>query len=78
MRATLTLTVALLLVACSEMEPFEPPVAGELNPEPGLFTGPTGEFVLHRSREAEVSEFGPEAAPQPAPPPRRLTDPPAP
>jgi hypothetical protein len=81
MRAALTLTFALLLVACSEMEPFEPPVAGELNPEPGLFTGPTGEFVLHRSLGEEAAEFGPEAAPQPAPAPpprRRLTDPPPP
>ena len=78
MRAALALTLALLLVACAEMAPFEPPVAGEMMPEPGLFSGPEGEFVLYRSREAEVSEIGPEAAPQPAPPPRRLTDPPAP
>ena len=33
--AALALTLATLLVACAGMEPFEPPVTGELNPEPG-------------------------------------------
>ena len=74
MRAALALTLALLLVACAEMAPFEPPVAGELNPEPGLFSGPEGEFVLYR-RDLEEE---PTDIPAPAAVRRRLTDPPPP
>jgi hypothetical protein len=48
MRRQLTLSALLLVAACATIEPFDPPVAGELNPEPGLFSGPGGEFVLRR------------------------------
>lgn len=68
----------LLLVACANVEPFDPPVAGEMLPGPGLFSGPSGEFVLQRPLgEAPKAESeGPEA-PAPTPPLRRkLTDPP--
>ena len=74
MRAALALTVALLLVGCADMEPFDPPVAGEMNPEPGLLSGPDGEFVLYR----RALEEEPTDIPAPAAAPRRLTDPPPP
>jgi hypothetical protein len=76
MRPALATTLLVLLTACTTFEPFEPPVAGELNPEPGLFTGPAGEFVLHRPLATEASEVGAEAPMAPAE--RRLTDPPPP
>lgn len=60
---------ALLLGSCAGMEPFDPPVAGELNPEPGLFSGPDGAFVLFQR------QLTPTAA---EPPERRLTAPPPP
>ncbi len=67
--AALALTLATLLVACAGMEPFEPPVTGELNPEPGLFSGENGAFILYRSdRQSQPAEK--------AEPERRLTDPP--
>jgi hypothetical protein len=39
-------TLALLLAACGEVKPFSPPVANEIPPGPGLFTGKKGELVL--------------------------------
>jgi hypothetical protein len=63
---------ALLIAGCADIEPFDPPVAGEMNPEPGLFSGLDGQFVLYRGAVEEA----PTAAP--AKPPRRLTDPPPP
>jgi len=68
MRAALA-ALALLLGSCAGMEPFDPPVAGELNPEPGLFSGPDGTFVLFERRLQPT-------ATEPAE--RRLTDPPPP
>jgi len=70
MRCTVA-TLGFLLAACADMEPFDPPVAGELNPEPGLLSGPTGEFVVF-GRDWSTND---ERA---APAERRLTDPPPP
>jgi hypothetical protein len=63
---------ALLFAGCADVEPFDPPVAGEMNPEPGLFSGPDGQFVLYRRAVEEAPTDAP------AEPPRRLTDPPPP
>ncbi len=38
--------VATALSGCADLEPFDPPVAGEMMPGPGLFSGADGEFVL--------------------------------
>ena len=72
MRLSLLSAVLLLVGSCADMEPFDPPVAGELNPEPGLFTGPTGEFVISRPVWSQADD----AAAAPAE--RKLTDPPPP
>jgi hypothetical protein len=48
MRRAAVLAATLLLVGCADLEPFDPPVADSLRPGPGLFSGPTGEFVLSR------------------------------
>lgn len=73
MRWHLTIVLpALLIASCADVEPFEPPVAGEMNPEPGLFSGPDGQFVLYRRAFDEVPTD------LPAEPPPRLTDPPPP
>ena len=72
MRRASVLALALLVTACTEFEPFDPPVAGELNPEPGLFTGPAGEFVISRQLWPQADD----AAAAPAE--RKLTDPPPP
>ncbi len=83
----LLLAAGLLVAGCADMEPFDPPVADEMQPGPGLFSGPTGEFVLLRptgeapAAESEAPEAESEApeAPVSTPPPRRkLTDPPPP
>lgn len=68
--------LVLLLSACAGMEPFEPPVAGELNAEPGLFSGPEGEIVILRRDWPQGAP--PAAAAGDAPPPRDLTRPPPP
>ena len=72
----------LVLGGCTQMEPFEPPVAGEMSPGPGLFSGPSGEFVLFRQvGEAAAEEAAPALEPPEAEPPaprRKLTDPPPP
>jgi hypothetical protein len=44
------LTLILPLAGCADLQSFDPPVAGEMRPGPGLFSGPDGVFVL--SREA--------------------------
>jgi hypothetical protein len=68
-----------ILAGCAGMEPFDPPIPGELNPEPGLFSGPSGEFVLHRPLgDAPAVAGTPAAEPQPPPPRRKLTTPPPP
>lgn len=68
-----------LVAGCAELEPFDPPVAGEMLPGPGLFSGPDGAFVVFRpsgDEPAATAEQG-AAAPEAEPPPRRkLTDPP--
>jgi hypothetical protein len=53
MRTTAALAVALLVSACSGVEPRVPLAQGanEMQPRPGLFSGPTGEFVLVGSPE---------------------------
>lgn len=50
------LAIVLLLAGCADFEPFDPPVAGEMNPGPGLFSGPDGVFVLSRGRFPEPDE----------------------
>lgn len=78
MRRQLTLSALLLVAACATIEPFDPPVAGDMLPGPGLFSGPTGEFVLQRPLgEAPTAESEVPEAPASTPPTRRkLTDPP--
>lgn len=72
-RPALVLAALGLLASCGDIEPFDPPVAGEMNPRPGLFSGPDGAFVLQRREPATLP------AEQPAErPPRELTDPPPP
>ncbi len=73
---TVAAALVLLLAACAGMEPFEPPVAGELNAGPGLFSGPRGEFViLRREGPGDGTAAGPAAE---AEAPRGLTRPPPP
>jgi hypothetical protein len=55
------------------MGPFDPPVAGELNPEPGLLSGPDGHFVLYGRTWSEHQPAAEGPRPQ-----RKLTDPPPP
>jgi hypothetical protein len=50
------LAIVLLLAGCADFEPFDPPVAGEMNPGPGLFSGPDGVFVLSRGNVPEPDE----------------------
>lgn len=40
------LLVALLLVSCSGIEPYQPVDHREEGPDRGLFSGPKGEFVI--------------------------------
>jgi hypothetical protein len=66
-------TIALLLAGCADFEPFDPPVAGEMNPGPGLFSGPDGVFVLSRGEAPEAADPDDEGS---AEDPRTLTRPP--
>ncbi|MCV6596674.1 MAG: hypothetical protein OIF40_06285 [Mangrovicoccus sp.] len=53
--------LALGLAACSgDFEPSNPPMMGanEMQPEKGLFTGPTGEAVLYGGKFPEAEEDG--------------------
>ena len=78
-RPTLALAVCLLgglLSGCAELEPFDPPVAGEMKPGPGLFSGPDGEFVILRRKFPELSGEASQAPSRPAE--RDLTRPPPP
>lgn len=40
--------LALLVCGCSGFQPYEPPKYREQGLEQGLFTGPEGEWVIHR------------------------------
>jgi hypothetical protein len=42
----LAAALALLVGACGAPKPFSPPVADDIRPGPGLFTGETGELVI--------------------------------
>jgi hypothetical protein len=53
------LLVALLVIGCAGIEPYEPRDNREEGPEKGLFTGSEGEFVIFR--KADGSETGSEA-----------------
>ena len=48
MRPVVTLMLFGLVAACSGIEPDTPQMTGanEMQPRPGLFSGPDGEFVL--------------------------------
>ena len=48
MRAALVMALALALSACSGVRPGTPPMAGpaEMQPRPGLLSGPTGDFLI--------------------------------
>jgi hypothetical protein len=62
------MALPLALVACAEFEPFDPPVAGELDERPGLVSGESGVFVLRpfeRNAEAEPVAARPLTAPPP-------------
>jgi hypothetical protein len=57
-RARRAATIALIggaLAGCADLEPFDPPVAGEIPPGPGLFSGPDGEFTILRREPAQSS-----------------------
>lgn len=75
-RLGFVLVFGLAVTGCGGFEPFDPPVAGELNPEPGLFSGPTGEFVITRRVWSKADDEA--ATPTEPPAQRRLTDPPPP
>ena len=64
-----SLAVLLLLAGCADLEPFDPPVAGEMRPGPGLFSGPDGVFVLSRGVIEPAAETEPDS--------QALTRPPA-
>lgn len=70
----LLLLACVLPLGCAGVEPFDPPVAGEMNPGPGLLSGPSGELVLFRRGGAW--DAPPEEAGREAPPLRDLTLPP--
>jgi hypothetical protein len=53
------LVVALLVIGCAGIEPYEPRNDREEGPKKGLFTGSEGEFVI--IRKADVPETGSEA-----------------
>jgi hypothetical protein len=59
------------LAGCAEFQPFEPPVAGEIPPGPGLLSGADGEFVI--TPNALAGDATAEAPPpaEPPPPPRQ-------
>ncbi len=60
---TLVLFLACLGLAGCGFEPFQPPVSGDA-PGPGLFSGPSGEFVITRPT-AEPAPMKPQTpAPQ--------------
>jgi hypothetical protein len=66
----------LLAAACADVRPFAPPVAGEMKPGPGPFSGPDGAFVILRR---EVPQPSGEASRAPSRPAERdLTRPPLP
>ena len=54
------LLLALLVVGCSGMKPYEPRDHREEGPEQGLFTGSQGEWVIFR-REENTGEQKPES-----------------
>jgi len=54
------LLVALLVVGCAGIEPYEPRDYREEGPQKGLFTGSEGEFVIFR--KGDEPETGSEAA----------------
>jgi hypothetical protein len=45
------LVVALLVIGCAGIEPYEPRNDREEGPERGLFTGSEGEFVIFRKAD---------------------------
>lgn len=71
-----SMAVLALLGGCADLEPFDPPVAGEMNPGPGLFSGPDGVFVLSRGDVAPAPETAPDGQASIPLPRRKLTDPP--
>jgi hypothetical protein len=76
---TLALAVCLLggpLSGCADLAPFDPPVAGEMKPGPGLFSGPDGAFVILRREVPQPSGEASQAPSRPAE--RDLTRPPPP
>lgn len=80
-RARLAAAVAFLggaLAGCAELQPFDPPVAGEMKPGPGLFSGPDGAFVISRPQRREPSTELPATPTPDLPQPRDLTKPPRP
>ena len=75
-RPALALAAMLLVAACADIRPFDPPVAGEMRPGPGLFSGPDGAFVILRRQVPQPSG---EASRAPSRPTERdLTRPPPP
>ena len=74
MRVALALLALLIGPGCAGMAPFDPPVAGEMDPGPGLISGPSGEFVLFRRGGA--SDELPDGTAEPAIRERDLTRPP--
>ena len=46
------LLVALLVIGCAGIEPYEPRNNREEGPEKGLFTGSEGEFIIFRKADA--------------------------
>ncbi len=49
----ITLAAALALVSACGGKPYEPPVAGEVKPGPGLFSGKTGGLQIIGKKKAE-------------------------
>jgi hypothetical protein len=47
-RSIVLVAVLLSLSACSNIKPFEPPVASEIPNGPGLLSGNDGEFTIFR------------------------------
>jgi hypothetical protein len=50
------LLVALLVIGCAGIEPYEPRDNREEGPEKGLFTGSEGEFVIFRKADVKESD----------------------
>jgi hypothetical protein len=70
-RRTALVLTAILLAGCADLQPFAPPVAGEIPPGPGLLSGPDGTFVVTPDALPDRATAAAPPPAEPAPPPRQ-------